>query len=88
MEDNGLQGGGDFIGLRDRIRFLQILKCRYGQSDRTIPASFFGEIGIFRSIPKAEEITDFSAYTQLRKEPVKAKDTTPSRPKEPITFSF
>lgn len=78
----------DFQGLRDTYRGLCLIKNRKGESDKYDNVSFYGQIGLFKELPKAEEITDFSAYTQLRKEPVKAKDTTPSRPKEPITFSF
>ena len=67
------QGDG-FVGLRDRIRFLQIVKNRTGESDRSIPVAFYGENGYFVPMPKANEIKDFSLYMHL--------DTVPSTEKE------
>lgn len=46
--------------LEDRIRVIQLLKGRYGQSDINKSVAFYGEIGMFKEMPKAEEITDYS----------------------------
>ena len=48
----------EFKGLRDRYRSLCLIKNRLGVSDRLIPVNFFGEIGYYKSLPKAETITD------------------------------
>lgn len=57
--------GSGFIGLRDRIRFLQIIKNRNGESDRSIPVAFYGEVGYFQELPKASEMPDFKPYMSL-----------------------
>lgn len=51
--------------LGDRIRVIQILKNRYGQSDKNICVSFYGEVGWFKELPPAEEINDYEAYLDL-----------------------
>lgn len=49
--------------LKDRIRCVQILKQRYGQSDVNKCVNFFGEIGWFRELP--EEILDYEPFLNL-----------------------
>lgn len=51
--------------LKKKFRLVQILKNRYGQSDVNIGQSFFGEIGMFRDLPKPEEIGDYEPYLTL-----------------------
>lgn len=51
--------------LKDRIRAIQILKNRYGQSDVVRCVSFFGEIGMFRELPPANEILDYEPFIHL-----------------------
>jgi len=62
-----------FYGLRDRYRGLCLIKNRDGDPDRYIPMSFFGEIGYWKQLPKAEEITDYSPFLSL--EPVIKEDS-------------
>ncbi len=50
--------GYDIKKLKDRIRGICILKNRFGEVDKVIPTNFFGEINIFRELPKPEEMAD------------------------------
>lgn len=59
--------------LKKRFRLCQILKNRYGQADVDIGLGFYGEIGMFRDLPKPEEITDYEPYLNLMYEPKKDK---------------
>ena len=52
--------------LKKRFRLTQILKNRYGQADLNLGTSFFGEIGMFREMPKAKEIGDYEPYLELK----------------------
>lgn len=49
--------------LKDRIRCIQILKHRYGQSDINKCVSFFGEVGWFQELPT--EVIDYSPLLNL-----------------------
>jgi replicative DNA helicase len=51
--------------LKKRFRLCQILKNRYGQSDVNLGLGFYGEIGMFRELPKPEEIGDYEPYLTL-----------------------
>lgn len=51
--------------LGDRVRVLQILKNRYGVSDKNICVNFFGEIGLFRELPPADNIVNYDDYLEL-----------------------
>ena len=41
------------------------MKNRYGDADIEIGCSFHGEIGMFRQLPKPEEISDYEPYLNL-----------------------
>lgn len=43
--------------LQDRFRAIQILKSRLGESDKSIPVNFFGSIGYWKELPKADEMS-------------------------------
>ena len=51
--------------LKKRFRLLQILKNRYGDSDVNLGLSFHGEVGLFRELPKPDEISDYEPYINL-----------------------
>lgn len=51
--------------LKHRIRICQILKNRYGDCDLNVGFGFFGEIGLFKELPKAEDIVDYEDYLHL-----------------------
>jgi len=80
----------DFIGLRDRYRAAQLLKNRFGEPDKIIPVNFFGEIGYWRELPKAKDITNWIPYTSLTKIKQEKEDETPviTEVKKPLTYSF
>ena len=52
--------------LKKRFRLVQILKNRYGIADASKGTSFFGEIGMYREIPKPDEIGDYEPYLSLK----------------------
>lgn len=51
--------------LKKKFRLLQILKNRYGEADVNLGMSFFGEIGMFREMPRPDEIGDYEPYLNL-----------------------
>lgn len=59
--------------LKDRIRCIQILKQRYGQSDVNKCVNFFGEVGYFRELPPANEIEDYEDFLHLTDDKPKLK---------------
>ncbi|MDO4465539.1 MAG: DnaB-like helicase C-terminal domain-containing protein [Bacillota bacterium] len=57
--------GYDVRQLKDRIRLVQILKQRFGQADRSVGCTFFGEVNLWRNLPLPSEITDYEPLCQL-----------------------
>lgn len=59
--------GYDIRKLRDKIRGLCILKNRYGEVDKVLPVNFFGNVNIFRELPKPDELSDngYGPYVDL-----------------------
>jgi hypothetical protein len=55
--------------LKKRFRLAQVLKNRYGVADVNKGLAFYGEIGMFRELPKPEEIGDYEPYLRLNYEP-------------------
>lgn len=51
--------------LKKRFRLIQVLKNRYGIADTNKGCVFFGEIGLFKEIPRPEEIGDYEPYLNL-----------------------
>lgn len=49
-------------GLFDRGRSILVNKSRFGIADLGIMTSFYGEIGIWESLPKANEIDNYEPY--------------------------
>lgn len=62
--ENNQQGA--FIGLRDRYRSAILIKNRLGESDRLVPLNFFGELGYFIELPKADTVTNWKDYCYLK----------------------
>jgi replicative DNA helicase len=54
--------------LEDKFRSIVCLKNRFGECDIAIGCNFFGSIGLFRELPKSEEIGDYSKYLNLKNE--------------------
>ena len=57
--------GYDIKILRDRMRLVQILKQRFGMSDRSVGCTFFGEVGLWNELPLPNEIQDYTQYVKL-----------------------
>ena len=51
--------------LKRRFRLFQLLKNRYGLADYNKGLVFYGEIGLFRELPKPEDISDYEPYLEL-----------------------
>lgn len=47
--------------LQDKFRAIQVLKNRLGEADKSVAVSFFGTIGYWQELPKAEELTNLTA---------------------------
>jgi hypothetical protein len=45
------------------FRSIMVLKNRFGDCDVEIGTNFFGSIGIFKELPKPDEIYDYETYT-------------------------
>jgi hypothetical protein len=60
--------------LKKRFRLCQLLKNRYGQADVNIGMGFYGEIGMFKDLPRPEEIGDYEPYLSLQPEIIKTPD--------------
>lgn len=94
--ENSQQGA--FIGLRDRYRSAILIKNRLGVSDRLVPLNFFGEIGYFLELPKADTVTNWKDYCYLKdnqrfkatqEEDLNIKDETQNKSeKKEIIFKF
>lgn len=52
--------------LCDRFRLLQILKNRFGASDKAQGLNFFGEVNYWRELPMPDDITDYEIYKTLK----------------------
>lgn len=51
--------------LKKRFRLGQVLKNRFGDADINIGLVFYGEIGLFKELPRPDEINDYSPYLHL-----------------------
>lgn len=56
--------------LKKKFRLCQVLKNRYGQSDVNKGLSFYGEVGMFKELPKPEDIIDYEPYLSLKSIPI------------------
>lgn len=54
--------------LKKRFRLLQILKNRNGVPDVNKGIVFYGEVGMFKELPKPADITDYAPYLDLQYE--------------------
>lgn len=91
IEDTGQQN--PFLGLRDRIRALCLIKNRQGISDRVITVNFFGELGIFRQLPPSKQITDWRPYLNLNNLSIsqninKIEDSVQKEPQKELNYHF
>jgi hypothetical protein len=82
-----VEGDQNFKGLRGRYRSLQLIKNRQGESEKAIPLNFFGEVNVFRELPKAKEITDYTPYLSLNHKKEEIKDEA-KKPKKEIIYKF
>jgi replicative DNA helicase len=55
-------------GLGGRLRIMQLLKNRYGQSDLAFGVGFYGETNYFDNLPTSKEMTDsdYIKYSEIK----------------------
>lgn len=51
--------------LLDNFRIIQVLKNRFGLSNKNMGVSFYGAIGMWKELPRPEDIYDYSIYSEL-----------------------
>jgi len=62
--------------LMDTFRLLQVLKNRFGTSNKNLGVGFYGTIGYWKELPKPNEIKDYCLYKQLVPDENTCKDNT------------
>ena len=55
--------GYNISQLGDSFRSITVLKSRYGEVDVEVGCNFFGNIGIWKELPKGDEIYNYERYT-------------------------
>ena len=55
----------DITQLEDKFRSISILKSRYGESEIQIGSAFYGKAGLFKELPKGEQITCYDPYMDV-----------------------
>lgn len=73
----------DVTQLARIIRGIILLKNRYGDGDVRIVSAFYGKCGIWKELPKAELITDYSKYQTVDWK----KEVDKVEPKRSIMFT-
>lgn len=48
--------------LEGNFRVLSVLKNRYGEADVEVGCAFYGKTGLFKELPKPDEIYDYEKY--------------------------
>jgi ABC-type dipeptide/oligopeptide/nickel transport system ATPase component len=51
--------------MMDSFRLLQVLKNRFGLSNKNVGLAFYGAIGLWKELPRPNEINNYSKYSQL-----------------------
>ena len=82
--------------LQNNFRGLVIRKNRYGDNDLAICSGFYGKTGIWKELPKAEEINDYTPYKHLSTNPEELEELTKhneeiikeKKDSKPTTFKF
>lgn len=74
--------------LKKRFRLLQVLKNRYGDADINIGITFYGEIGLFKELPKPEDIGDYEPYLNLACEGKKEDNINTDDEENENVFNF
>lgn len=57
--------GYDIRQLLEKFRLIQILKNRFGEADKSFGTCFFGVNGIWKELPKPDQINNYEKYTKL-----------------------
>lgn len=55
----------DITQLEDKFRSISVLKSRYGESEILIGSAFYGRCGLFKELPKGDQITCYDPYMDV-----------------------
>lgn len=58
--------GYDIKILQSRFRSITVLKNRYGEADVEVGCAFYGKCGLWKELPKADEIYDYDKYLDVK----------------------
>ena len=64
-EKLAVSGNYDIKALGDFVRIIQLLKNRFGEADKAIGSIFYGYVGVFSELPRADEISDYETYKDI-----------------------
>lgn len=60
--------------LENTFRAIIVLKNRYGDTDVSIGNGFYGNVGVWKELPRGKEINDYEPYLTLNGRPEQVKD--------------
>lgn len=58
--------GYDIKLLQSRFRSITVLKNRYGEADVEVGCAFYGKCGLWKELPKSDEIYDYDIYLDTK----------------------
>lgn len=58
--------GYDIKILQSRFRSITVLKNRYGEADVEVGCAFYGRCGLWKELPKSDEIYDYDIYLDAK----------------------
>jgi replicative DNA helicase len=76
--------GYNFKAMSDNVRIIQILKSRFGKSDKNVVVNFWGNINYFKECPEPEDIDDYEKLINLKTSSLKEE----KKEEVKIDFSF
>lgn len=77
--------GYDLKALQSRLRSITVLKNRYGEADVEVCCAFYGKCGLWKELPKSDEIYDYDIYidsSYLKRDNITKEDVSKSEDKE------
>lgn len=86
--------GYDIKMLQARFRSITVLKNRYGESDVEVGTTFYGKCGLWKELPKANEIYDYELYATSDyvkveyKEIQKPEEKMPEKNNQKLSFTL
>ena len=76
--------------MQSRFRSITVLKNRYGESDIEVGTTFYGKCGLWKELPKSDEIYDYEKYLTsdyMRDKEILPKETD-TKENKPLQISI